>query len=283
MRRPPGARLRARWRRVLGAVEGRHAACPARTGITPDLIVGTSIETPSMALSRPSRPWGHRATGGTVAGRCLDPRGLRRQAGHADAAGFSVTAPMSSRRSRCENGWDSRNSVVLDSRTFRCTSSVARRASSALPATGSPVALSRRRSWRRRQSPGSSRRRRSTESASSTGASSIRCRWDDRRTRSTGRLRAPVGRVERPLSRAGGSDRGGRVSFGSHDATVSTARWPGCPGCAPWVLPSGAGSSRDDSFTAFRGFDAVRTRITASYAASRDFLAGRHLAVDDHG
>ena len=93
-----------------------------------------------------------------------------------------------------------------------------------------------------------------------------------------------VGRVERPLSVPEGPIEVARVSFEiarRHRFHREMARMP--EGVRTWVLPSGAGSSRDDSFTAFRSFDAVERRITASYAASRDFLAGRHLAVDDHG
>jgi len=40
------------------------------------------------------------------------------------------------------------------------------------------------------------------------------------------------------------------------------------------VLPARGTSSRDDSLLAHRDFTQVRVRIDASYAASRDYLAG---------
>ena len=42
------------------------------------------------------------------------------------------------------------------------------------------------------------------------------------------------------------------------------------------VLPTGGGSTKDDRLLAYRDFAAVRRRIDAAYAASRDYLA-EHL------
>ena len=85
-----------------------------------------------------------------------------------------------------------------------------------------------------------------------------------------------VGRVERPLTAPNNPIDVARVSF----EVARRHRFHREMGALPadvraWVLPTGSGSSRDDSFTAFRSFDAVERRIDASYAASVAFLASR--------
>ena len=85
-----------------------------------------------------------------------------------------------------------------------------------------------------------------------------------------------VGRVERPLTAPSNPLDVARVSFEVARRHRFHREMNALPdGVRAWVLPTGSGSSRDDSFTAFRSFDAVERRIEASYAASRDFLAGR--------
>ena len=209
MRRPPGIPPSCSVAAGAGCGRGRHAACPARGGhhARPhrrDLYRSPQWRSPATEPSLgSSSDW--RDCGGPL------PRPARSTATGRSrrCGGLFGHAPMSSRRSRCENDWN-RNSVVLDSRTFRCTSSAARRASSALPSTGSPVALSRRRSWRRRQSPvlpaGADRRR----ALPRRGHRQFGAGGTGRRTRSTGRLRAPGRSRRAPALRAGGSDRGGQ-------------------------------------------------------------------------
>jgi NTE family protein len=85
-----------------------------------------------------------------------------------------------------------------------------------------------------------------------------------------------VGRVERPLTAPNNPIDVARVSFEvarRHRFHREMGALP--PDVRAWVLPTGSGSSRDDSFTAFRSFDAVERRIDASYAASVAFLASR--------
>ncbi len=85
-----------------------------------------------------------------------------------------------------------------------------------------------------------------------------------------------VGRIERPLSVPTNPLDVARVSFEiarRHRFHREIGNLP--HGIQAWVLPTGSGSSRDDALTAFRSFDAVERRIEASYDASRAFLLSR--------
>ena len=71
-----------------------------------------------------------------------------------------------------------------------------------------------------------------------------------------------VGRVERPLSVPEGPIEVARVSFEiARRRRFPAARWPGCPRGCTWVLPSGAGSSRDD----LHGLPQFRCRRTPDH------------------
>lgn len=84
-----------------------------------------------------------------------------------------------------------------------------------------------------------------------------------------------VGRIERPLTAPTNPFDVAKVSF----EVARRHRFNREMGALPehvraWVLPTGSGSAKDDSLTAFRSFGAVERRITASYAASVAFLEG---------
>jgi NTE family protein len=87
-----------------------------------------------------------------------------------------------------------------------------------------------------------------------------------------------VGRVDRPLKPPQGPVGVARVSFEiarRHRFHREMAELPAT--VTAHVLPTGgAGSSKDDRVLAYRDFTAVRRRIDAAYAASRDYLA-EHL------
>jgi NTE family protein len=87
-----------------------------------------------------------------------------------------------------------------------------------------------------------------------------------------------VGRVDRPLKPPKGPVGVARVSFEiarRHRFHREMAELPDT--VTAHVLPTGgAGSTKDDRLLAYRDFAAVRRRIDAAYAASRDYLA-EHL------
>jgi NTE family protein len=85
-----------------------------------------------------------------------------------------------------------------------------------------------------------------------------------------------VGRVERPLRVPRRPWEVARVSFEiarRHRFHREMAELP--EHVVAHVLPTGAGSARDDSLLAYRRFAGVRHRIDAAYAASRDYLEER--------
>jgi NTE family protein len=84
-----------------------------------------------------------------------------------------------------------------------------------------------------------------------------------------------VGRIDRPLTVPRRPWEVARVSFEiarRHRFARELAEVP--EGVEVHVLPARGTSSRDDSLLAHRDFTQVRVRIDASYAASRDYLAG---------
>jgi NTE family protein len=88
-----------------------------------------------------------------------------------------------------------------------------------------------------------------------------------------------VGRVDRPLTAPSNPLDVARVSFEiarRHRFHREMSRLP--EGVRAWVLPTGSGSSRDDALTAFRSFGAIERRIEMSYAASAAFLRAREDA-----
>ncbi len=88
-----------------------------------------------------------------------------------------------------------------------------------------------------------------------------------------------VGRVDRPLTTPSNPIEVARVSFEiarRHRFHREMDKLP--DGVRAWVLPTGSGSAKDDSFSAFRSFGAVDERIEKSYAASRTFLATREAS-----
>jgi NTE family protein len=83
-----------------------------------------------------------------------------------------------------------------------------------------------------------------------------------------------VGRVDRPLRPPRRPWEVARVSFEiarRHRFHREMSELP--EGVVAHVLPTGSGSAKDDSLLAYRSFGAVRARIDAAYAASRDYLA----------
>ena len=239
--------------------------------IVPDLVLGTSVgalngamvaRQPELAVvDRLTDLWVATAQGRDVYGdRPL--RTVRR----AVSTGTHIYSP-----SRCAPGWR-RSSATRASRTSRCGSRCARRASSARPSTGSP---------RARRAGGPRQRRRARPAAAGRGRRRALPRRRPRqldpggpggRARRHPGLRAP-GRPDRPAAAGADAGRGRWRGCASRSpaGTGSRATWRRSPTASrPTCCPPRGTSPRDDSLLGLpRLRRACRRRIDATYDASR--------------